>query len=41
MQNIKLIDYQLVTEGVIEKWYAKLIKKLLPNCINLHVQMHR
>ena len=27
-------------EGV-EEWYAKLVNKLLPNCINLPIQMHR
>ncbi len=41
MQNFKLIDNQWVTESMVEKWYAKLVKKLLPNCINLPIQMHR
>ena len=41
MQNVILVDYQWVTKSVVEKWYAKLVNKLLPNCINLHVQMHR
>ena len=41
MQNVKFIDNQWVTKCVVEKWYAKLVNKLLPNCINLHVQMHR
>ena len=41
MQNVKLVDYQWVTKSVVEKWYAKFVNKLLPNCINLHVQMHR
>ena len=25
----------------MEKWYAKVVNKLLPNCINLPMQMHR
>ena len=41
MQNVKLIDCQWVTKSVVEKWYAKFVNKLLPNCINLHVQIHR
>ena len=41
MQNVKFIDNQWVTKSVVEKWYAKLVNKLLPNCINLHVQKHR
>ena len=41
MQNVKPIDNQCVIESVVEKWYAELVNKLLPNCINLHVQKHR
>ena len=39
MQNVKLIDYQWVTQNVVEMWYTKYINKLLQNCINLHIQM--
>ena len=41
MQNIKFIDNQWVTNGAVEMWYAKLVKILLPNCINPHVRKHR
>ena len=41
MQNVKFADNQWVTKSVVEKWYAKLVNKLLPNCINLHMQKHR
>ncbi len=41
MQNDKFVDNQLIAEGVVEMWYAKLVNKLPPNCINLHVQKHR
>ena len=41
VNSVFLTDYQWVTNNVVEKWYAKLVNKLLPNCINLHMQKHR